>query len=65
MEKDLAMRFECFTIKQNEDGFYWQEGGYYDTIEECQEDIADWNRRPWSGHEHPMQHAHCIYGRPE
>ena len=38
------MRFEGFTISQNEDGFFWQEGGYFDTIEECRDDIARWNR---------------------
>jgi hypothetical protein len=36
-------KFQGFTISQNEDGFFWQEGGYFDTIEECRADIADWN----------------------
>jgi hypothetical protein len=35
--------FQGFTISQNEDGFYWQEDGYFDTIEECRASIADWN----------------------
>lgn len=40
----MATKFEGFTIGREEGGFYWQEGGYFDTIEECQADIADWNR---------------------
>lgn len=37
------MTFQGFEIKQDEDGFYWQNGGYYDTRAECEESIADWN----------------------
>lgn len=37
-------RFQGFIIRrQEDDGYYWQEGGYFDTIQECREDIADWN----------------------
>jgi hypothetical protein len=36
-------KFQGFSIHQNEDGFYWQKGGYFDTIEECRADIAHWN----------------------
>lgn len=28
----------------DEPGYSWQEGGYFDTIEECKADIADWNK---------------------
>jgi hypothetical protein len=28
----------------DEPGYYWQEGGYFETIEECQADITRWNK---------------------
>lgn len=32
-----------FKIERCEHGYFWQEGGYFDTIEECQEEIDDHN----------------------
>lgn len=36
-------RFQGFTITQTEDGFAWQEGGYHDTLADCQAEIAKHN----------------------
>lgn len=36
-------KFQGFEIGENENGFYWQEGGYFETRQECEADIADWN----------------------
>lgn len=44
-------KFQGHTISQNEDGFFWQEGGYFDTLEECRADIADWNMGEAEPHE--------------
>lgn len=38
----IIERYAGFQVRQCEDGFYWQEGGYFDTIEECRADIMDW-----------------------
>ena len=40
----IVETFQGFPIRRNvESGYYWQEGGYYDTLAECRQDIADWN----------------------
>lgn len=38
------MNYQGFTIEHDEDGFFWHEGGYFATAEECRADIADWNQ---------------------
>lgn len=42
---ELAGKFEGFSIYSSVDGFYWQEGGYFETFEECVDDISNWNAR--------------------
>lgn len=37
-------RFQGFKIEQDSNGFFWQEGGYFDTLQECHADIAAYNR---------------------
>jgi glutathionylspermidine synthase len=41
-----------------DDGFYWQEGGYFQTLDECCEDIDDWS-------ECQRLHDMETYGVPE
>lgn len=37
--------FEGFHIYKNDEGYYWDEGGYFFTVEECRADIHSWNSR--------------------
>jgi hypothetical protein len=39
----IVEKFQGFAIEHEHDGFAWDHGGYFDTIEECRDDIADWN----------------------
>lgn len=51
------MKHQGFTIHGDpQSGFYWQEGGYFDTLAECHADIEDWNTS--------LQTDENIYGLP-
>jgi len=42
---DIIEEFEGFKIYwSHKDGYYWQEGRYFETLEECRSDIDDKNR---------------------
>lgn len=47
-------KFQGFTITWSVDGFYWEGGGYHDTIEACQAEIAE--------HNEDMRSDENIYG---
>lgn len=36
-------KFQGFKIYEDDDGYFWDRGGYFETIEECRKDIARWN----------------------
>jgi hypothetical protein len=36
-------KFQGFKIEQNESGYFWQHGGYHDTLADCQAEIANHN----------------------
>lgn len=42
-DENLVDRHEGFDILKADDGYYWENGGYHDTIQECRLDIEDWN----------------------
>lgn len=35
--------YEGWRIYLDEYGYYWQEGGDFETVEDCREDIDHWN----------------------
>ncbi len=42
---DIRVRFyQGFPIYHRDSGYYWQEGGYFDTIQECMADIESANQ---------------------
>ena len=43
---DLVETFEGFRIGKDDSGFYWFEGGYFVTIQECRNDVHDKNADP-------------------
>ena len=54
------MKFQGFEIKHNDDGFCWSNGGerhgYFDTLAECRDDIADYN----CAHADPQGDTPCL-----
>lgn len=38
-----VMRYMGFNIERNDTGYYWNNSDYFDTIQECKDDIDDYN----------------------
>ena len=39
----VIKRYHGFMIRDNDEGYFWDEGGYFDTIAECQHNIDAYN----------------------
>lgn len=59
-------KFEGFVIYQDDEGFYWVNGGYFATIEDAREDIHHHNAEEeqhyqlygWQAHERWLANGH-------